>query len=178
MDKLLETVNFARQIELNRTIEGVYPVSGLTRLKLACLNKGLVSNEGSVTAKLKFGYCVGFACLKGSVSATLVTECQRCLKPMQTEVTGRFKFALVNNEDEFELLPEELEPYLLEGEEQSIIELIEDELLLSLPMVVVHETACSNYMNKQNSKIKIAVMAEKEASHPFAALKNLNKQES
>jgi len=177
LGKLLETANFARQVELNRTIEGIYPVSRLARLKLACLNKGLLSNEGFVTATLKFGDCVGFSCLKGSVSATLVTECQRCLKPMQAEVTGRFKFALVNSEDEFELVPEELEPYLIEGEEQSIIELIEDELLLSLPMVTVHETACSAYinkhMNKQNSKEQVAIKAEKEASHPFAALKAL-----
>ncbi len=168
LGKLLEAVNFARQVELNQTIEGVYPVSKLTRL-----NKGLLSNEDFVTATLKFGHCAGFACLKGSVSATLTMECQRCLKPMQTEITGRFKFALVDSEYEFQLLPEELEPYLIEGEEQSIIELIEDELLLSLPMVMVHESACSNYMNKQNSKIKVAMKVEKEASHPFAALKTL-----
>lgn len=173
VDKLLEVVNFARQVELNRAIDGIYPIS-----KLARLSEALLSNEGFVTAKLKFGYCVEFACLKGSVSATLVTECQRCLKPMQTEVTSRFKFALVNSEDEFELLPEELEPYLIEGEEQSIVELIEDELLLSLPMVIVHETACSNYMNKQNSKMQAAIKTEKEAAHPFAALSALKGNKS
>ena len=92
---------------------------------------------------------------------------------MEIELAGRFKFALVNSEDEFELLPEELEPYLIEGEKQSIIELIEDELLLSLPMVTAHEEACSEYMSKQNRKIKAAIKAEKEASNPFAALKAL-----
>ena len=168
MSELLEKVNFARQIVLKRTIEGVYPVSKLTRL-----SETLSSNEGFVTARLEFGQCVGFACLKGRVSATLSVECQRCLKPMQTEVTGRFKFALVNSEDEFELIPEELEPYLIEGEKQSIIELIEDELLLSLPMVTMHKKACSDYMSKQNRKIEAAIKAEKEASHPFAALKAL-----
>ncbi|MBN4063404.1 DUF177 domain-containing protein [Cardiobacterium sp. AH-315-I02] len=172
MDELLEAVSFSRQVELNLTIDGIYPIS-----KLARLSGALLSNEGFVTARLKFGNCAGFACLKGSVSASLVTECQRCLKPMQTEVMGRFKFALVNSEDEFELLPEELEPYLVEGEEQSIVELIEDELLLSLPMVIVHETACSAYinkhMNKHNSKMQAAIKTEKEAAHPFAALSAL-----
>lgn len=168
LDKLLEVVNFTRQVELKRTIEGVYPVSGLARL-----NESLLSNEDQVTAVLQFGRCVGFACLKGSVSATLLVECQRCLKPMQVEVIGRFKFALVSSEDEFEFLPEELEPYLIEGKEQSIIKLIEDELLLSLPMVIVHESACSNYMNTQNSEIKTAIKAEQKASHPFAGLKAL-----
>lgn len=166
--ELLETVDFTRQVELNRAIEGVYPVSKLTRL-----SEILSSNEGFVTARLEFGQCVGFACLKGRVSATLTVACQRCLKPMHTEVTGSFKFALVNSEDGLELLPEELEPYLVEGEEQSIIELIEDELLLSLPMVTAHEKDCSDYMSMQNSKIKAVIKAEKEASHPFAALKTL-----
>jgi uncharacterized protein len=165
---LPETVNFMRQVELKRTIEGVYPISRLKRL-----TDVLLSDEGFVTVKLEFGQSVGFASLKGRVSAKLMTECQRCLKPMETEVTGSFKFALVNDEEELELLPEELEPYLLAGEEQSIIDLVEDELLLGMPMVIAHDAACSDYMSKQNSEIKAAIQAEKEASHPFAALKAL-----
>jgi len=70
-------------------------------------------------------------------------------------------------------LPAEFEPYLLEGEEQSIIDLIEDELILCLPMVTLHEDACSGYMEKQNKKVKAAIEAEKESSNPFAALKSL-----
>lgn len=162
--QLPETANFVRQVELNRTIEGVYPLSKMERL-----SEALLSDEGYITAKLEFGYSFGFACLKGKVSVKSLVECQRCLKPMETELEGRFKFALVNSEDEFELIPEEFEPYLLEGDEQSIIDLIEDELLLSIPMVTVHENACSDYLTKQDEAIK----AEKEASHPFASLKAL-----
>lgn len=164
--QLPETINFERQVEINRTIEGEYPLSKLTRL---C--EALTGNEGSITAKLVFGQSVGFASLKGSVSAKLLVECQRCLQPLETEVVGNFKFALVRSEEDAELLPEELEPYLIEGEEQSIIELIEDELLLSLPMVTSHEEACSEILNEQE-KVK---QAEKEAAHPFAALKALKK---
>ena len=161
---LPETLNFVRQVELNRTIEGAYPIDKLARLK-----ESLHGDEGYITAKLEFGHSVGFACLTGKVSAQLLVECQRCLKPMQTEVAGSFKFALVSSEEEFALLPEEFDPYLLEGDEQSVIELIEDELLLALPMVIVHDKACSEFMTKQEKMIK----AEKAASHPFAALKSL-----
>ena len=166
---LPESVNFLRQVELNRTIEGEYLVSKLTRL-----SETLLSNEGHINVKLEFGHSVGFASLKGKVSASLQVECQRCLKPVETEVSGRFKFGLVSNEEEFELLPEEFEPYLLQDEEQSIIELIEDELLLSLPMVTVHESPCSDFMSEQEKIIK----AEKEAAHPFAALGALKKDSS
>ena len=161
---LPETINFMRQVELNRTIEGDYPL-----VKMGRLSKILVSNEGDVAVKIEFGRSAGFACLKAKVSAKLLVQCQRCLKPIETEVAGDFKFALVKSEEEFELLPEEFEPYLLEGEEQSIISLIEDELLLSLPMVTVHENACSDFMTSQEK----AIEAAKEAEHPFAALKAL-----
>lgn len=162
--QLPETLDFVRQVERNRTIEGEYPLPKFTRL---C--EALTSNEGTIKVKLVFGHTVGFASLKGAVSAKLLVECQRCLKPLETEVVGSFKFALVNSEEDFDLLPDELEPYILEGDEQSIIELIEDELLLSLPMVTVHDNACSEVLNKQEK----AKQAEKEASHPFAALKAL-----
>lgn len=161
---LPESVDFMRQVELNRKIEGGYPLAKMDRL-----SEALLSNEGYVTAKLEFGHSVGFACLKAQATAKLMVKCQRCLEPIETEVTGNFKFALVNSEDEFDLLPEEFEPYLLEGEEQSIIELIEDELLLSLPMVTAHTDACSDFMAKQGEAIKAA----KDAAHPFAALKAL-----
>ena len=166
--ELPDMVNFVRQVEINRTIEGVYPLS-----KLARLSDLLVGDEGYVNAKLEFTHSVGIASLRGTVSAKLLVECQRCLQPVETEVSGHFKFALVNSEEEFELLPEEFEPYLIEGEEQSVIELVEDELLLSLPMVTIHEDACSEFMSKQNEEVKAAIEAEKEAEHPFAALKAL-----
>ena len=171
--KLPDMVNFVRQVELNRTIEGIYPISRFARL-----GEVLLANDGYVTVKLEFTRSVGIASLRGQVSAKLLVECQRCLGAVETEVSGSFKFALVNNEEEFELLPEEFEPYLIEGEEQSVIELVEDELLLSLPMVTIHEDACSEFMSKQNEEVKAAIEAEKEAEHPFAALKafkdNLN----
>ena len=165
---LPETLNFVRQVELNRTIEGVYPVS-----KLARLSEALLSNEGYITAKLEFTSSVGFASFKGTVSTILLMECQRCLDPVETELSGRFKFALVSSEEEIELLPEEFEPYMLEGEEQSVVDLIEDELLLCLPMVTIHEDDCSEYMMKQNRVIKAEIEAEKSEEHPFAALQAL-----
>lgn len=165
MQTLLPTMaNFLRQVELNRTIEGQYPLAKLDRLADILLNE-----DGYVIAKLEFGHSVGFACLKAKISAKLLVRCQRCLEPMETEVAGSFKFALLDSEEDFELVPDEFEPYLLEGEEQSIIDLIEDELLLSLPMVTAHEEACSDYLVNQKKVIE----AEKKASHPFAALQAL-----
>jgi len=165
-----EAVNFMRQVERDRIIEGVYPISSMPRL-----NEVLSDNKGFATVKLEFGYSVGFASLKGKVSAALTVECQRCLQPMEIEVAGSFKFALVHSDDDVDLLPQEFEPFIVIDDEQSLLEIVEDELLLDIPMVTVHEKACSDFMKKQEAVIK----ADKEASHPFAALKALkgsNKQ--
>jgi uncharacterized protein len=168
-----ETVDFVHQVEINRTLEGGYPLTKLKRLQevLATTADLTAVNQSDVqvTAKIEFCHSVGFASIKGKVSATLSVECQRCLQPMEIDVEGRFKFALIDSEEEMELLPDEFEPYLLEGEEQSIINLVEDELLLSLPMVIMHDNACSAVMAEQQEEIK----AQKEAAHPFAALKDL-----
>ena len=174
--RMPETVDFVHQVELNRTFEGEYPLAKLQRLQeVIVTDAGVIKdatsgNSGSkVTAKIEFCHSVGIACIKGKISATLQVECQRCLQAMEIEVEGRFKFALISDEDEIELLPDEFEPYLLEGEEQSVIDLVEDELLLSLPMVIVHDNACSAVMTEQKKEIA----AQKEAAHPFAALKSL-----
>ena len=163
-EMLPTSANFMRMVELNRTIEGYFPL-----VKLERLGETLLSNEGYVNAKLEFGHSVGFACIKAKASANLLVMCQRCLKPMETEITGGFKFAIIDSEDDIELLPDEFEPYLLEGEEQSIIDIIEDELLLSLPMVTVHENTCSEFLVHQEKERDAA----KAAAHPFAALKAL-----
>jgi len=163
-----EKADFKRQVELNRIFEGTYPLEKFSRL-----SEYLVSDNGDVIARIEFGRSVGFAFVRAKVSAKLQVKCQRCLQALDTEVSGSFKFALVRSEDEFELLPEEFEPHLLEGEEQSIIDLIEDELILCLPMVTVHENECSDYMTGKNNKVKAVMKDEKESSHPFAALKLL-----
>ncbi|HHO59566.1 MAG TPA: hypothetical protein ENJ64_04940 [Thiotrichales bacterium] len=162
-----ETLNFLRQVERNYRYEGEVALSQLERF-----TDVLLGREGSVQVALEFGSCVGYPCLKGVVSASVEVECQRCLQPMLVEVSSRFKLGLVHTEEECDLLPEVFEPYLLEGEEQSLLALLEDELLLSLPMVTVHGEACSDFMRQQVEEIQ----AEKAAAHPFAALKSLKKE--
>jgi len=165
--QLPETMNFMRQVERNYCYQGNILLSRLQRLSELLLD----SDEGSVRVDLEFGTNVGYAGLKGSVTTELQLACQRCLQPVVLNIESHFKFAFIHHEEEGELLPEMFEPYLLESEEQSLIALLEDELLLSLPMVAMHENTCSAYMSDQIEQIKL----QKQASHPFAALKPLQR---
>ncbi len=161
---LPETADFMKQAERNASLEGSLPLTRLERLSAT-----LCDTTGELHARLNFGSKAGFSSLQGTVDADLKLVCQRCMCPMEHKVSGRFNFGLVLDEEEMQGLPTDLEAYLIEGDEQSIIGLLEDELLLSLPIAVMHEEECSEFLKKHNEQKQ----AEKEASSPFAVLKEM-----
>jgi uncharacterized protein len=163
-EQLPETADFLKQAERNVSLEGDYPLARLERLSAA-----LCDTTGVLHARLNFGSTAGFHCLQGTVEANLELTCQRCMNPMTYGVSGRFKFGLVLDEEEMQELPADLEPYLIEGDEQSIVDVLEDELLLSLPIAAMHDEECSEFLRKHNEQKQ----AEKEASSPFAVLKGM-----
>jgi uncharacterized metal-binding protein YceD (DUF177 family) len=61
----------------------------------------------------------------------------------------------------------------------NLADVIEDELLLALPLVTVHEQDCSIYLQQQVQRQKkdAAVAAEQKVkNNPFAVLKDLHKE--
>ncbi len=77
--------------------------------------------------------------LRGSVKATLTLACQCCLRPLQIPLESRLSLALVESLDEAERLPDHYDPLLLEEPRIRLLDIVEDELLLSLPQVPRHE---------------------------------------
>lgn len=67
----------------------------------------------------------------GSVPMT----CQRTLKRFRQPIDGRSSVAVVASEDQLAALPEDLEPKLVPEGRLKLVELVEDELLLALPLV-------------------------------------------
>jgi uncharacterized protein len=163
-EQLPETADFLKQAERRVSLEGDYPLAKLERL-----SEALCDTAGELHARLNFGSTAGFHCLQGTVEADLKLTCQRCMGPMDFRVSGRFRFGLILDDEEIKELPTDLEPYLVEGDEQSITDLLEDELLLSLPIAAMHQEECSEFLRKHNEQKQ----AEKEASSPFAVLKGM-----
>lgn len=155
-------VDFLQLAENNRQIEGHLPISGLGRL-----HDVLNSTDGDVAVKLKFGWKYGIRSLTGSVSAGLDLICQRCLNPIRVNIKGKFCFALVKDADEIEDLPQDMEPYVIAGDEQSIEDIVIDELLISIPIVAKHDEACSGYMSDQDEVV------DAKTHKPFASIKDL-----
>lgn len=166
-NSLPECVDFLKQVEREARYEGVCAVSGLDRLQAS-----LSSTEGEVAAKLKFSVRAGVPCLDGQVSAELEMECQRCLAPVNIQLQSSFRFGLITSEEETDQLPQEFEPLLVEEGEQSLIDIIEDELILSLPIVPRHDEDCSSMFTDRLSAVA-SDGTEEETYKPFAGLKDL-----
>lgn len=162
--KLPDSVDFLKQVERNAFFEGAWPVSGFERLAEAVCN-----NQGEVTARLRFSTRAGTPCLDGYVGAELELRCERCLEPVKQHIESDFRFGLITSEEEADLLPKEFDPLMVSDAEQSLLELVEDELLLSLPIVARHDEECSEVLQKHKDDDEV----QHDTYRPFAALKDL-----
>jgi uncharacterized protein len=105
--------------------------------------------------------------LNADVRVTL--ECQRCLGPMTQRLAIDRRLRFVRSEEEAERLDDESEDDVLALPPRlDLIELLEDELILALPLVPRHEGACPE-------PLVLAEPPPPAAEHPFAALAALRK---
>lgn len=161
-------LNFRQKAKTGFEIQGKWPIKQLKRL-----NESLLSNDGDIQAELKFGFAGHIPFIEGHISAELQLKCQRCMQPMQHSVDNDFKLGLVLNEEQMNKLPDDFEPYLVEEDNNHLPDMLEDELLLALPLVAMHEFECSEYANAQDAQQNDEVEPLKEKENPFSVLKDL-----
>ena len=77
--------------------------------------------------------------VKGQVSTRMEIICERCLEPMPLSFECPVNAAVVWDEDQATQLSSELEPWLGSDERINAHELLEDELLLALPIMPAHK---------------------------------------
>ena len=106
-----------------------------------------------------------------AADTALPMTCQRCLEPVSVSLSADRWFRFVDDEATAELEDESAEEDVLAVDEAlDLRELIEDELLLALPVVPMHEQC------PVNVKLSAADPAFQEAAkpeNPFAALEQL-----
>jgi uncharacterized protein len=132
---LPEYIDPFRYAGLNLRLEGVVKLAEMKRL-----GESITSIEGSVATSLQFGVDEqGIVFLKGNLEVSLVLQCQRCLEPFDYGIMASFVLGIVNTLDEANALPNSYEPVLVQAGELALKELIEDELILNLPIIPKHE---------------------------------------
>lgn len=162
--ELPETIDPMRLAKTGKELSGSYDMRQFDRVN-ASLEDG---SDAQVLFKLEFSrdnqnqlYSI-----VGDLETALPQVCQRCMQPMLHQLCGTIKVAIVSNEAEVENLPAEFEPYIDTGVPVKLQDFIEDELLLAMPLVSLHEgqecPAADKFKHVETAK-----------DNPFAELKNL-----
>ena len=101
----------------------------------------LAGDAGTVAVKMTFSrdeegrYLVDVA-----VEADFLAVCQRCLEAMPEQLSSESKLAVVWTDEEAVSLPRYLDPLILKEDTCSLLELVEDELILAMKPFSYHET--------------------------------------
>ncbi len=180
-DRLPEHIEPLRLARSQRLMQGRLPLSRMPRLA-----ESLEDVTGDIDVELEFDVdSSGIAWMKGHLSCSLSLCCQRCMQTLSMPVDTTFKLAMIESEAEIERLGEEYEPLLLNDDLVSVAELVEDELLLSLPIVPKHETEDCNSTDfsdshnesvPQSEKLTETHSESKQKKNPFAVLADLKRK--
>ena len=114
--------------------------------------------------------------MKGQASIDVELICQRCDKPFKHAINSEFCYSPVANLDQADVLPEIYEPIEFnEFGEIDLIGVIEDELMLELPLVPMHEPEhCEVSVAEQVFGELPEELAKKP--NPFAVLASLKQK--
>ncbi len=127
------SVDAARMAADRRIFEGTLPIEGMSRLR-----PSLADARGNARYVLEFGAGeLGDRELHVRVKADLALECQRTLETFIHPVEVDTRLGLIDNEHQEAGLPQGVEPLLLDDGSLRPAAVIEDELLLALPLVPV-----------------------------------------
>lgn len=117
------------------SLERRFSLAGFPRLA-----DSLVASRGDATVQLSFlELADGIAGCDFAVEATLPLRCQRCLQAVELPVRSEGRLAFVASEADAARVPEGAEPVTVDPRAVELHALVEDELLLSLPLVPRHE---------------------------------------
>ena len=158
-----------RMVTARRCFEGELDLA-----KLARLRGSLVDTEGECRFGLEFGRDdFDRAFVDVSVRARLPMQCQRTLARYLHTVDVRQRLGLITSEAQEAGLPEGVEPLLVtDSGELRPVELIEDELILALPVVPIDPDSTEPDLGWNGEE----EVAEDEKPHPFAALAGLKEK--
>ncbi len=164
---LKRTYSVKKERSQKNTYTGVIDATECSRLSELVIE---ILQDIDVNFKIFDGYAE-LPEIKGSYKASVSLECQRCMSSYSTIIEHDFHF-YIGTEDHlddgssvYEVVNSE------DGDLLDIILMIEDDIILNLPLIPRHEKDCNDYLLEMNLK------ADKEGikikKNPFAVLEGL-----
>lgn len=164
-----EHIDPYRLAEQKVRLDGILKINHMSRL---C--DSLSKHEGMVSVSMQFGVDEqGTTFLQGHLETQLELRCQRCMKPFLYEIISNFMLGVVNTIEEANTLPEQYELALTKEGSLALYELIEEELILNLPVIPKHEPEqCEVILPQADSSWN----QQGEGENPFQVLESLKQK--
>lgn len=146
-------------------IDGAVELDDLPRIRAESMDPG---SGAQATVQLRFRVDdEGYKVIEGRVQANLSLQCQRCLGPMTLPVDAEVRLAVVWGEEEIPSLPQRFEGIVVGEGLGDLHELVEEELLLAIPLAPRHpEGECVLRQTVDSDD----VADDDERENPFAVL--------
>jgi len=176
-NKLPDFIDPIYSVNHNKRFAGRVNQSRLKRL-LEVVNGA----DREVDVQIEFFYdkALRFPAFIMKLETSLNLQCQRSLEsfdlPVATEMKGVFTETLALTQD----LPADVEVYELDGEKISLFELVEEELLLTVPLAPIDESSSLPEFKDDSPKTEAEnqqgdVDSSTQKPNPFAMLQELKK---
>ncbi len=141
---------------------GTIPESELKRLM------STASLVKSVYADLHFyideeGRSVAAGCVKAEVAV----QCQRCLDLVTKELDSKVLWAMVWDDADEKALPVRYDPWVVGAEQVDLYSMIEEELLLEIPVVAYHDEMCIDKTQFASSVEDASGTESETTNNPF-----------
>ena len=171
--KLPKEIDPFRLAQNGLKLGGKIPQAELPRLM-----KSLHSNNDVVSVDLAFDIDeVGTPYMRGEFKTVVSIMCERCRQTMTLKLNVDCLLALIIGERKIEGLAEQYDPWVLENSDPVLLStVIEDELILALPLVPRHDEMCLPDEAWSSADENMEVDDDKPES-PFAVLAKLKTKE-
>jgi uncharacterized protein len=164
-------VNPFRLIEQRRELDGEFPIKNFSRI--ADL---LVDNEGVIEAKLSFGKNeLNLPSIRGHLTGQINLVCQRCMEAVTYTIDNPIDLVMVTSDEAAERLQGSHETYLVVEGRIFLQDFVEDEILLNIPQMVMHDQCEPQRPLIEALPETVSQTLEEEKENPFAMLQNLKK---
>lgn len=156
----------SRDAELKRS----YSLDDLPRVAAAGAGSGTV-----VSVRFHFSEADGGIGVDTYLSGRVVLICQRCLRPVEQPIESDSSLVLVDKEPGEEEISGGREPVVADAERLDLTWLAEEETLLALPLVPMHEMACDAVVEVKTDDAT-GHSPQGERHRPFENLRDLLKK--
>ncbi len=167
-DKLRRRYQVHKEVNRHGYFEGDIALSELTRLRELLHPDQADVETRKVAVRFEFVRNeFDVPVIQGQIEASLMLECQRCLQPLEMPLALEIRLMVDASEETLRL--SSVETLYSEDGYVDINEVVEDELILALPLVALHQdTACNEHWQVSAATAEIA-----EKENPFSVLQQL-----